>query len=59
MNATRVPQSVPTPPDRILLKMSEEEARVLYRVCIKYPTGMPVDFRNDIVHALILAGTRW
>ena len=30
MNATRVPQSVPPPPDRILLEMSAEEADVLY-----------------------------
>lgn len=35
MNATRVPQPVPAPPDRILLEMSEEEANALYFIACR------------------------
>ena len=59
MNATCVPQPVPTPPDMILLEMSEEEAQILYRVCNEYPMNMPVDIRYAIVRALSAAWVRW
>ena len=46
MNAARIPQSAPPPPDRILLELSAEEADVLYFIAC----------RNEIIPAALTQG---
>ena len=53
MNATRVPQPAPpTPPDRILLEMSDAEARVLYFISLRnliIPAAIAKEYPGEFV----------